>query len=261
MLRAVFAYRYFILSSIKGELRARYARSRLGAFWLILNPLAQSLMFAIVLSQVLGGRLPGVESNMGYAIYVLSGMAAWGLFIEVLHQSMGMFLTHAASIKKISFPKLSLPVIIVGASLVNHALLLAAIFLVLLALGHLPGLAWVYLPVGVVLTTMFAVGLGLICGVFNVFARDVGQVMGVATQLWFWGTPIIYPVNILPETFRSLVEWNPVTPLAGLYRNAILYNQPPDWGSLVFPFLLALVLMGAGFVLFRRASSDLVDAL
>jgi lipopolysaccharide transport system permease protein len=103
MLRSLYNYRYFILSSIKGELRARFARSKLGALWFILHPLAQALIFSIVLAEVLGTRLPGVESRTAYAVYLLAGMASWGLFVEILNRSINIFVEQASSLKKNSF--------------------------------------------------------------------------------------------------------------------------------------------------------------
>jgi lipopolysaccharide transport system permease protein len=261
MLSSLWRYRHFILSAIRGDIKGRFARSRLGALWFILHPLAQALIFAIVLSEVLGARLPGVDDRSGYAIYLLSGIAAWGLFSEIVNRSMSIFLEQASAMKKIAFPRMCLPVIVWGSALINHALLLAAILVVFAFMGHMPGTAWLAVPIGVVLVSLLAFGLGVLCGILNVFARDVGQVMTVVLQMWFWLTPIVYHADIVPERFAWLTHLNPMTPLVGIYQDALLLNRWPAPDALIVPALVGLTAFVLSFVTFRRASPELVDAL
>lgn len=258
---AVWRYRHFILASIFGELKGRFARSRLGLFWSILHPLAQAAIFALVLAEVLGAKLPGNEDKAAYPIYLLAGMAAWALFAEILTRCITVFVDYGSTLKKIAFPRICLPVIVFGGALLNHVLLLAAIMVVFMFLGHPPGLAWFALPIGVALISLFAFGLGLTLGIFNVFARDIGQVMTVVVQLWFWLTPIVYTLQIVPERLMWLTNLNPMVALVGIYQNALLLDQWPDLMPLVIPAVLSLGLAGMAFVVFRRGSPELVDAL
>lgn len=261
MLRSIWQYRYFILSSIRGELKGRFARSYLGGFWFILHPLAQSLIFSIVLAEVMRARIPNMDSSAAYPIYLLSGMAAWGLFAEILNRSMTIFIEQASALKKIAFPRLCLPVIVWGGAIINHLLLLLAIAVIFLFFGHYPGMAWIYVPIGIALISALAFGLGVFLGVLNVFVRDVGQVMMVVMQLWFWLTPIVYVKNIVPESVHPLIDLNPMTGLVAIYQDALLLNQAPDFADLIPSVIVAAVAVIASFVLFRRASPELVDAL
>lgn len=261
MIKAIWEYRHFILSAIRGELKGRFARSRLGALWFILNPLAQATIFAVVLAEVLGAKLPNVENKAAYAIYLMAGTAAWGLFSEILNRCLTIFIEYAGMLKKISFPRLCLPIIVLGSALLNHVLLLLAILVVFLFFGHLPGVAWGIIPMGILIISMFAFGLGVLLGIINVFARDVGQAIGVILQIWFWLTPIVYTANIIPKNLKWLVELNPMVPVVGIYQEALLYNHFPDFSELLYPVILASFLFLAAFTLFKRASSDLVDEL
>jgi len=261
VLSSLWRYRYFVIGSIKADFRARFARSRLGFFWIILHPIIQSLIFAVVLAEVLGARLPQVEGKAAYPIYLLSGMAAWGLFSEILNRNVTIFIEQAAALKKIAFPRLCLPFIVWGTALVNHLVLLAAIVLILLFIGHVPGVATLAILPGILIISMLAFGLGVFLGVLNVFARDIGQVMTVVLQFWFWMTPIVYSKNVVPEKFRVILELNPMTPLVGIYQDALLLNAWPSPASLWPPVALACVAVILSFVIFRRASPDLVDAL
>jgi lipopolysaccharide transport system permease protein len=243
-------------------LKGRFARSSIGAAWYILQPMAMAAIMALVLSEVLAAKLPGVASKGSYATYLLAGTAAWGLFAEVTNRCTGVFIEFASALKKISFPRLCLPVIVGGSALLTHVLLLTAVAVVCaLFLDVYPGLAWFALLPGAVLILLFSYGLGVLLGVFNVFSRDVGQVFGIVLQLWFWLTPIVYPPSAMPASMQWLGQWNPMAPVVRIYQDAILLNAWPDWSTLVVPSLVALLLFGLSFVVFRRASPELVDAL
>lgn len=261
MIANLWAYRHFILSSIRGEFKGRFARSSLGGLWFVLHPLAQALIFSIVLSEVLLARLPRNDIPGAFPIYLLSGMAAWGLFSEILTRSMTVFIEQASVMKKIAFPRLCLPIILGGTALINHGLLLLAIFVVFLFFGHVPGPTLVLLPLGVLLIAALAFGLGVILGIMNVFMRDVAQVVSIVLQLWFWVTPIVYPVEALPPHFQSVLAINPIAPLVALYQDALLFDRwtPPE--TLIYPSVLALVSVALAMVFFRRASPELVDVL
>lgn len=261
ILISLWAFRHFIISSIKAEFRGRFARSKMGALWMILNPLAQASIYAIVLSEVLAAKLPHVDSKTAYAVYLMAGTAAWGLFSEILTRCTTVFIDYANTLKKIAFPRLCLPLIVAGSALVNHLLLLAAIAVIYLCLGHPINSAWLILPVGMLLIILFAFGLGIILGLLNVFSRDVGQVLSIVLQLWFWLTPVVYTVDTLPARFRYLLELNPMTALVSIYQNALLRGEAPQWTQLLTPLMIGVGLFLFSFWIFRRASADLVDAL
>lgn len=261
MLRSLWAYRHFILSSIRGEFKGRFARSSLGGLWFILHPLAQALIFSLVLSEVLQARMPQTNVPGAFPIYLLSGMAAWGLFSEILSRSMTVFIEQAPVMKKIAFPRLCLPIILGGTALINHALLLVAMLGTFLLIGHVPGKTIILLPLGIALISALAFGLGVTLGVMNVFIRDVAQVIAIILQLWFWVTPIIYPREVVPEKFQFLLTLNPMTPLVELYHDAMLFERWPDLSTLIYPSLLALASIAFAMLFFRRASAELVDVL
>ncbi|TPM49925.1 ABC transporter permease [Mesorhizobium sp. B2-2-3] len=261
MFRSLWQYRHFIMSSIRGDLKGRFVRSRLGGLWFILHPLAQAVIFSIVLSEVLKARLPDTDSPAAYPIYLLSGMAAWTLFSEILMRSMTVFIEQAPVMKKIAFPRLCLPVIVGGTALINHLLLLIALFIIFIFLGHIPGRALVLLPIGIILIAAIGFGLGVILGVMNVFIRDVAQIMMIVLQLWYWLTPIVYPANVLPEEYSFILRLNPITPIVALYQDALLFNKWPSPEGLIMPAVLGFVSMAFAMIFFRRASPELVDVL
>jgi lipopolysaccharide transport system permease protein len=120
--------------------------------------------------------------------------------------------------------------------------------------------AWAWLPVMMLLTAALAAGIGLLLGTLHVFARDVGQVIAVVLQFWFWATPIVYPATIVPEGFKRVLGINPVVPLVKAYQDVILHARPPD-SSIWFTVAVAAAFLALALFVFRRASAELVDAL
>jgi lipopolysaccharide transport system permease protein len=261
MLSGAWRYRYFILSSIKTEFRARFVRSRLGALWMILHPLAQVLIFAFVLSAVLSTKLPGIESRYGYAIYLMAGILAWSLFAEIINRSLTLFIDNGNLLKKIVFPRMALPLIVTGSAVVNNALLLLSIFLIFGALGHPPEVALVWLPIVMLVNIGLALGCGLALGVLNVFVRDIGQAIPVAMQFLFWFTPIVYMPHIIPEPYREWLVLNPLVPVIGAYQDILVYGRAPNWFGLAIIGVLAGASLAFALLLFRKASPEMVDVL
>ncbi len=261
MLSGAWRYRYFISSSVRTELRTKFVRSRLGGLWMILNPLAQVLIFAFVLSAVLSAKLPGINNRYAYAIYLMAGTLGWSLFSEIVNRCLTLFIDNANILKKLAFPRVALPLIVVGSAAVNNILLFLAVLVIFGVLGHVPGTALVALPLLMAVTIALALGFGLALGVLNVFIRDIGQVVPVVMQFLYWFTPVVYMANIIPEEFRQWLAFNPLVPIVMSYHDVLLYDKLPEWGPLMNVALLAVVLLVVSLVVFRKANAEMVDQL
>jgi len=258
---ALWQYRGFVKSSILNDVRTRFSRSAIGGFWVLLQPLAQSAIFALVLSVVLKARLPGIDNTHAYAAYLLSGMLCWTLFMEGVSRGVSLFVENAGLIKKINFPLLTLPVISAGIALVNNLFLLLATLLILSLLGFMPGgKALLLLPL-IILTLGLGLGIGLVLGVLNVFIRDIGIVMPIILQFLFWFCPIVYNPASLPPLFREIVLLNPVSGLVQSYQGVLVFDSLPSvewlWPVVVLVLLSAWVLRA----LLRRTFAQMVDIL
>lgn len=261
LLKSLWAYRGFVASSIRNEFAARFARSRLGGLWMIIHPLAQVAIYALILSNVLAARLPGIDNRYAYAQYLMAGILAWTLFAEIVSRCLGLFIEQGALMKKMRFPRITLPVIVVGSSLLNNLFLLLALVLVFALLGRPPHLLLAWLLPLTFACLVLALGIGLILGILNVFMRDVGQVVPIILQMWFWFTPIIYPLNVIPEAFRGLLALNPMFPIVAAYQDVLVYGRMPDAIALLWVTMAGLALMAVGLFMFCRAAPEMVDAL
>lgn len=258
---AFWRQRHFVPAAISGEFKSRVARSKIGTVWFVLHPLAMALIYVLVLSEVLGAKLGGVEKSGAYAVFLLSGIAAWGFFSEILSRCISMFVEYANAMKKINFPKIYLPIVVIGGAAVTHALLLVAVIAIIAFYGFFPNEHWLSLFVVMLVSAALALGFGIVLGIMNIFTRDVSQVMMVVMNLWFWLTPIVYTENAVNVLIRTILNLNPMTPIVRAYQDVIVYGQQPNFDSLLFPLTVAAVMLTISSVIFWRASPELVDAL
>lgn len=261
MSRSLWQYRHFVFSSIRNELISRFTRSKLGGLWMIINPLAQVAIYALILSNVLAARLPGIDNQYAYAIYLMAGLLAWSLFSEIVSRCLNLFVEQGNLMKKMQFPRITLPAIVLGSSLLNNLLLFIATLGIFLLLGHHFSLAIVWLLPLTVALAGFSLGLGLLLGVINVFVRDLAQVVPIVLQMWFWFTPIVYPAAIIPDSYRHLLEFNPIYHFVAAYQDILVYRQFPELDGLVVITCSALLLLLLSLFLFRRSAEEMVDFL
>jgi lipopolysaccharide transport system permease protein len=261
MLLRAWHYRHFIFSSIKNDFLSRFVRSRLGGLWMVIHPLAQVAIFAFILSAVLSAKLPGIDNRYAYALYLTAGMMAWSLFSELVSRSLTVFVDNGNLLKKMMFPRICLPLIVSGSALVNSLLLFVAILAIFALLGHYPGWQILWLPVLIVLNIMLGVGLGLLLGVFNVFIRDVGQVVPIVLQFWFWFTPIVYLPTTISGRFKGWISLNPMTPLVSANQNILVLGVQPNWLPLTGTTIFAIVSLIFALFFFRKAAPEMADTL
>jgi len=261
-LTALWQYRSFILSSVRREIQLKYQNSLLGAVWTILNPLSMIVIYTVIFSQVMQARLPNSDGYYAYSIYLCAGIIAWGLFSEVVLRLQNLFLEHANILKKLSFPRLSLPIIVVLTALLNFAIIAALFMIFLLWSGVLPGSTILFVIPILIIQLTFSIGLGISLAVLNVFFRDIGHLFTIIMQFWFWLTPIVYPVSILPEAIRTtLMIINPMAPIISAYQMIFVHAKQPDWITLVIPLIAGIVMMLVGLQLYLKHAHEIVDEL
>jgi lipopolysaccharide transport system permease protein len=172
-----------------------------------------------------------------------------------------VFLDNANLLKKLNFPRIALPIIVILSACANFAIIFGLFTLFLLVSGNFPG--WAYLAVFPVLAVqvLFAVGLGMVLGVLNVFFRDIGQLFAIVLQFWFWLTPIVYPISTLPDWAARVVRLNPMTSLVEAYQGVLLRGDFPEWSSIAPIAIASVSLCVLGLLLFQRRSGEIVDEL
>ncbi len=260
-LRAVWQYRGFVLALVRREFEARYLQSLLGSAWAVLTPLAMIVIYTVIFAGVMRTRLPGEDDRLAYSIYLCAGLLPWNWFLEVVTRALTVFPDNAALLKKASFPRSVLPAALACSATLNFAIIFGLFLLVLAVTGRWPGWAVLGLAPLFALQLLFALGLGLLLGVLNVFFRDVGQFVGVLLQFWFWLTPIVYSAAILPERARAWLALNPLTALVDAYQRLLLTGAWPDWAAFGWHLAGTLALCGLAAFAFDRLQAEMVDEL
>ncbi|ANI17982.1 ABC transporter [Pseudomonas citronellolis] len=261
MWKSLWQYRHFVLSSIRNELISRFSRSKLGGIWMIINPLVQVAIYALILSNVLAAKLPGIDNKYAYAIYLTAGTIGWSLFQEIVSRCLTVFIDNGNLMKKMRFPRVTLPAIVIGSSLLNNGLLIISAICAFAIAGHIPNLEILWLIPLTLLVILLATGIGLLFGILNVFVRDIGQVIPIFLQVLFWFTPIVYPANIIPKWLSPYLNLNPMAAIIGGYHDVLLYSSSPNMKNMLTAFVVAIVLLLLSLFLFRKATPEMVDAL
>jgi lipopolysaccharide transport system permease protein len=260
-LQAVWQFRGFVLGSVRREFQLRYRGSMLGIAWTVLQPLAMIFVYTVIFSEVMKAKLPGVEGAFAYSIHLCAGIITWGLFAEIVQRSQSVFLDNANLLKKINFPRLTLPLIVVSSALLNFAIIFSLFVLFLLVTGNFPGLSIFAIIPLMLVEILFAVGLGITLGVLNVFFRDAGQLSGVLLQFWFWATPVVYPASILPQWAQPWMNLNPMCHLIEGYQHIFVAQQWPHWQNLALVAILSIAMALYALRLFRKHAGEIVDEL
>lgn len=260
-LKHIYQFRAFIAGNVKRDFQARYRNSLLGSLWTILSPLATIAIYILVFSKLMKARLVGVDDTLAYSVYLCAGILTWGMFTEVISNAQNMFLQNANLLKKLHFPRLCLPVVVMFGSIINLAVVLTLFSIFLFYTDRWPGIYVIGIFPVILLQLIFAISLGLLFGILNVFFRDMIHFTGILLQFWFWFTPIIYPITILPDFLQRIVLMNPMTPIISSYQNVFVYNQWPDWEGLLIPIVCTTFIIIITTFFYRAHANDMVDEL
>jgi lipopolysaccharide transport system permease protein len=261
MLEALWRYRSFILGMARREFQARYLGSVLGSLWAILSPLAMVVIYTVVFGHLMRTRVPGVTDALGYGAFLCAGLFTWAMFTEILQRCVSVFVEQGNLLKKMSFPRASLPAIVVVSASIHFAIVFVILVILLVSTGRFPG--WVilgFVPL-LALQQSLALGLGVALGVMNVFFRDVAHVVAIGLQFWFWLTPIVYPAEVLGPRVRGLLALNPLTGIAVGYQEIVLHGRWPNWWECAPQAVAALLALLAARAVFRRFSGEMTDHL
>lgn len=250
---------------VQRDLESRYKGSILGNLWPFLNQLAQLLVYTYVFSIVLQVKLSlkGLPTNsFTFGLWLFAGLIPWVAFTTGLVLSAQAVIGQPNLVKKVVFPLALLPLVPIVSAFVESSFgLMLLITFVAFTTQTIP-LTLVLLPLVWIPQLLFTAGLSYLAAGLTVFLRDIPQLLGVAVNLWFYITPIIYPVTAIPEAFRFWVIWfNPMSIVVQLYRDLVLVGQVEhslEWGIL---WVVSSLTFAIGFWVYQRLRSAFADVL
>jgi len=258
-LRQVFRYRALISSLVARELKARYRGSWLGVVWSFINPLLLLLIYSFVFNVVLPGAHP--RELEPFALFLFCGILPWTWFSSSLLESASVLITGGNLIKKVLFPAEVLPIVAVLAGLVHFCfgLPILAAFLIYYRVPLWPtDLLW--FPLIVAVQLVLTVGIALLVSALTVHFRDIRDLLANLLTLWFFATPIIYPIEQAPERVRRLLNLNPFTHLAIAYQEVLFRPGPfSQVGRLFVVAVASLLICLFGYFVFDRLRDTLPE--
>lgn len=252
--RDLWAFRELLLFLVWRDLKVRYKQTALGVAWVILQPLAATLIITLFM-----GRFAELSKGLSvpYPLYVYSGMLPWTFFANSVNLSSNSLISSSSLISKVYFPRLLIPTASVGAGLMDFSVGFLVMGAMMIYYGVALSWSLLLLPILMVLLALLALSVGLTMSALSVRYRDVRYVLPFVVQLWFFATPVFYATTKLP---RFLVEWNPVTGLLGAFR-AILTGAPFEPRALAIAVGLTGLMLLFGLWNFRRLERDFADVI
>ena len=258
------AHRNFIYECVKRDFSAKYKKSIFGGrLWLLFNSFAIVAMYTIVFADLMRDKLMPNSSGYEYqySLYLCAGVITWNFFSEIAHRGLNIFLEYSHLIKKTNFPLITLPFIVILGTSINFAVTFSLFLVILLLLDLWPGgIILAVLPI-IFIQIIFSSSVGLLAGVGNVVFRDVGFLFTILLNFWFWFTPIIYPLDILPKNVVGLLTLNPMLPIITSYQDILIRGLSPNWIALLYPLCTAIVLMLMLFIIFKKHSCEIIDEI
>ncbi len=261
LLGQICRYRLMLGGLIRRDFRVRYAGSTLGMIWALLHPLMFLLVYVVVFSWILRIRFTPDGSSGEFALYLLAGLLPWLAFQDGVFGATASLVENASLVRAMSFPAV---VLVAGRVLSNVASFLVGlvIFLLLLALlGRVSWLVLLLLPPLVLFQVAFTLGVGLMTASAYTFLRDTLPVLQIGMMMWFFLTPIFYPLSYVPQRLLPLYSFNPMQSFATAYRAILLEGKIPFPAEMGLTCAWAAVALLVGTAIFARVEPGFGDVV
>ena len=262
--RAIWRYRDLVWLFVRRDFVAQYKQTILGPVWHIIQPIFTTIMFLLVFGRIANIPTDGIQPTLFY----MSGITVWNYFSACLINTSSTFVSNAGIFGKVYFPRLVLPLSIVISNMVRFGiqfLLLLFIMLYYLIFKGIAiqfGVAWLYIPVLVIMMAGLGLGLGIIISSLTTKYRDFAVLLGFAIQLAMYATPVAYPLSFLKQkSFKWLIDLNPLTSIVECFRYALFGRGTFTAGSLLYSSVFMVIVLLAGVIIFNRVEKSFMDTV
>lgn len=252
---------------VQRDLEARYKGSILGNLWAVLRQLAQLLIYTYVFSVVLQVKLSDrglsdADSNVTFGLWLFAGLLPWLTFSTGFNQAARVVLQQKNLVTKIIFPLELLPLVPVLSAFLESTFGLIILLLFSTILSQTLHSTLLLLPLVWLPQLLLTIGLAYLAAALTVFIRDIPQILGILLNLWFYATPIFYPLDLVPEPIRTLVSWlNPLTAIVAMHRDVVLFGTITHWQSWSVATGISMVICWLGYWVYQRLRSAFADVL
>jgi len=250
-------YKDLLVAWTSRIIRARYQQSILGGLWAILQPVATVLIFTLVFSFFLKVD----TGNIPYIVFSYTAMVPWLFFSSSINEMVESIVSNMNLVSKIYFPREILVISTLFARLVDF-LIAFLLLIVLIIIYQIPSKmsSWLFLPLLLICQICLSLGIGFLVASVNAFYRDMKHVITLIMQLWLYATPIIYPINIVPESIKKFYFFNPMVGIIEGYRSILLYQKVPD-SSFYYSIVISIIVLILGYLFFKKVEIHFADII
>ena len=253
--KRLYQYRELLKTSIKKDIGGKYKNSFLGVIWSFINPLLQICVYAIVFPLIMRNNIEN------YTVFMVCGLIPWTYFSSVINRSSFVMVENGNIIKKVYFPREILPISLATSETITF--LISTIIIIGFVLLTGVGISWliIFYPLLLLAQYILLIGISLIVSCITVYFRDLQHFIGVFLQLLFYGTPIVYSIETIPERFRWILNLNPMTHIIEGYRDIFYYQQMPNLNSVFIIIAVGILITIIGYALFNKLQKRFAEEL
>lgn len=256
-LGAVWQYRELLVFLVWRDTKVRYKQAVIGAGWAVFQPLMSMLLFTVIFSSL--AKLP--SDGIPYPLFAYAGLLPWNFIAQATSRSGTSLVGESHLISKVYFPRLIIPLAAASAPAMDLMCGLLMIFPLMLWFGITPGWQCVFFPLFALIALLAALAVSLWFSALHVRFRDVGHVIPFFVQIWMFASPIVYPISLIPEGWRTLYSLNPVVGVVEGFRWSLLGQHAPAIETIVPSVCIVLILLASGIVYFKRMERTFADVI
>ena len=251
----IYNYREMLFNLVKKDLRTRYKGSFLGFLWTLLNPLLQLAVYSIIFSMVMRVDIEN------YPVYLFVGLIPWIFFSAAISNSMVCIISNKEMIKKIYFPRIIIPISVVSSAWIS--MLFSMIIVILALIVFKVGISWhiLLLPIPVLIEYIMILGFSLLLSSLNVFFRDLEHIFSIIIMAWFYMTPIVYTIDMIPDQYLYIFRLNPMVDLIQMYREILFYHQMPGLNNIGALLVISIFILSIRGFVFSKVQKRFAEEL
>ncbi len=256
-LSELWEYRELLYFLVWRDVKVRYKQTVLGIAWVVLQPLATTLIFTVIFGNL--AKIP--SENLPYALFSMGGLIPWNYFSGALLRGGASLVGSANLISKVYFPRLIIPLASILSGLIDSAIVFVMLLVLMLFYGIVPTWGIVTLPLFLLLAVATALGVSLWFSALNIQYRDVSYLVPFIVQFWMYATPVVYPASMIPEQWRLLYSLNPMTGVVEGFRWALFGTGEGPGLALAISALIVVLLVVSGAFFFKRMEETFADVV
>ncbi len=253
----LYKYRELLKTSVTKDIGGKYKHSFLGVLWSFINPLLQITVYAIIFPLIMGNS----SQYKDYTVFMVCGLIPWNFFTAAINRSAYTMIENGNILKKVYFPREILPLSVVTSESINFLISCIIIIAFILFKGFGICKYILFFPIILAIQFLLLLGFGLILSSVTVYIRDLNHFIGIALQLLFYATPVVYSYETIPEQYRWILKYNPMTYIIEGYRDIFYYQTMPDLKMLGIIFLISIAIIIVGYMIFNKLQKRFAEEL